>query len=204
MKRRNLSAHPFSEPVMAATESRSGFFWKNLLKGIGFLLLIIALYVLAQRYIDIDSYMAKLGEWPVLMYLTFCVSEIVFGIIPPELFIIWVMDHGVFQLLAADVLLLAFISYGAGMIGYSLGRASRSWDFMQPVMQHYVFRYDEYFRKYGGFLVVVAALTPLPFSAICMLMGASRYPYLRFLVLALVRFIRFAIYGWAIWKTIAV
>ncbi len=188
---------------MADSDSRSVFFWKNLLKGLLFLVLLIVMYVLARQFIDVDAYMAALGEWPLLIYLTFCLSEVIFGIIPPELFIIWVIDHGIFKAMIPDVLLLALISYLAGVVGYILGMKSRGWDFIQPVMRRYVYKYDEYFRKYGGFLVVVGAMTPLPFSAVCMLMGASRYPFTRFLLLSCVRFVRFALYAWVIWKTIA-
>lgn len=147
--------------------------------------------------------MATLGQWPIMIYLTFSLSELIFGLIPPELFIIWVIDHGVFQQFLPDVLLLAIISYLSGLVGYSLGKASRNWQFMKSLMERYVYKYNDYYRKYGGFLVVIGAMTPLPFSAVCMLMGASSYPYGRFLLLASIRFIRFALYAWVIWKTIA-
>ncbi len=188
---------------MSQSNLGSGFFWKNLFKGLFYAGLIVALYLLAREVIDVDSYMAKLGEWPVLTYLTFSLSELIFGLIPPELFIIWVIEHGVFNSFIPDVALLAVISVAAGIIGYSIGKSFRTWTYMNGFMERYVYRYNSYYRRYGGFLVVIGALTPLPFSAVCMLMGASGYPYGRFLLLTGVRFIRFGMYGWAIWKTVA-
>ncbi|MEQ9229482.1 MAG: VTT domain-containing protein, partial [Cyclobacteriaceae bacterium] len=61
-------------------------------------------------------------------------------------------------------------------------------------------KFEEQFNKFGGFLVIVAALTPLPFSGICMLVGSTRYPFKRFLLFSLARVVRFTVYAYIIWQ----
>jgi membrane protein YqaA with SNARE-associated domain len=56
-------------------------------------------------------------------------------------------------------------------------------------------------KKYGLFLIIVAALTPLPWAAISLLVGSAGYPSKRYLKYALFRFLRFAIYGYIIFQT---
>ena len=46
---------------------------------------------------------------------------------------------------------------------------------------------------------VVAAITPLPFSATCAVVGAVGFDRKRYLIYSLARFIRYAIYGFFIW-----
>lgn len=187
--------------AMSLKNIKTKFFIRNFIKGLGILAVIIALYLLAQRFFDVDAYMEHLGQWPVLVYITFSLSELIFGLIPPELFIIWVIQNGIFQMFLADVFLLALISYASGVIGYYLGKEAKKWSFMNSIMGRYVLKYSRYMRRFGGFLIVIGAMTPLPFSAVCMLMGTSGYPFNRFLLLASVRFIRFALYAWIIWQT---
>jgi membrane protein YqaA with SNARE-associated domain len=55
-------------------------------------------------------------------------------------------------------------------------------------------------QKYGVFLILVAAITPLPWSAISMLVGSLHYPSKKYLLWALARFIRFAVYAAIIWE----
>ena len=48
-------------------------------------------------------------------------------------------------------------------------------------------------------LVVVGAVTPVPYSATCMLAGSVKYPFNTFLLICITRIIRFAFYGWMVW-----
>jgi len=72
------------------------------------------------------------------------------------------------------------------------------------IHEKFLFRYERFLRKYGGFLVIVAAATPLPFSGICMLVGAVQYNFGRFLMFAATRFLRFGLYAYVIWQANAI
>ena len=57
-------------------------------------------------------------------------------------------------------------------------------------------------RKWGGFLILVGALLPLPFSISCMAAGIIQYPLKNVVLFGLFRFVRFALYGWAIFNVV--
>ena len=57
-------------------------------------------------------------------------------------------------------------------------------------------------RKWGGVLILVGALLPLPFSIACIAAGMIKYPFKNVVFFGLFRFVRFAIYAWAIFKVV--
>lgn len=199
MKAGNSRGRVFSKRRIKLADFKSPFFIKNLLKGLAFLAVLVVGYELLKEYVD--PVIDYLGQWPLLIYLTFTLSELIFGLIPPELFMIWTLKFGLFNAFVPDVAFLAAISYGAGIIGFFLGRYFSRLSWLQWTMERYIYTYQKKLRRYGGFLVVIGALTPLPFSAVCMLMGASKFPFGRFMLISLTRFVRFAAYAWAIWQT---
>jgi membrane protein YqaA with SNARE-associated domain len=55
-------------------------------------------------------------------------------------------------------------------------------------------------QTYGQYLVLVAGLTPFPFSGTAMLVGAVDYPFRHYLLISLARFLKFAVSAWVIWE----
>jgi len=181
-----------------ALSYRSRFIFKNLLKGLLALAVIILGYVLLQRYANFDAFMDHIGQWPIMVYSVFTVSEVVFGIIPPELFMIWSIKNGVFGNYTLDVALLASISFAAGVLGYFIGGYLKK--VMPEFFAKYILKYKNLLNKFGGLLIFVSAITPLPFSAVCMLVGSTNYNFPRFLLIASARFARFALYSFTIYQ----
>lgn len=181
---------------------RSKFFLRNLLRGFFFLTVIIVGYVVAKRYFgfDLKEIMGPLYESPKTVFTIFLVSEVVFGIIPPEFFMMWSQRHEDLNLFISNVALLTIISYVAGVLGYWFGAYLNRTTAFRFVKMRIFGKFEEHFNKYGAFLVMVAAMTPLPFSGICMLVGSAHYPFSRFLLFALARFIRFTVYAYIIWQ----
>ena len=60
-------------------------------------------------------------------------------------------------------------------------------------------KYERKINAYGWLVIVVAAITPLPFSATCAVVGAVGFKRNRYLFYSLARFLRYAIYGFFIW-----
>lgn len=180
---------------------KSAFFLQHLIKGVLFLVLIIGLYVIARRYFgfDLKEWMGPLYENPRAVFFIFMVSEVVFGIIPPEFFMIWSLRHGDVQIFISNVFILTFISYSAGIVGYWFGAYLNTTKAFNFFKKRVFGKFEEHFNEYGGFLVIVAAMTPIPFAGICMLVGSVRYPFARFLVFALSRCVRFCMYAYVIW-----
>lgn len=164
------------------------------------LVIFVVAYLILQKYTAFDGFIDHIGQWPFLVYLVFTISEVVFGIIPPELFMVWSIKHGLFESYALNILFLTTISYLAGVLGYYVGSNASKIGWLEPIMKRYVYRYKNSLNRFGGLLIFVSAVTPVPFSAICMLVGATNYPFSRFLVIASARFARFIVYSAVIYQ----
>lgn len=181
------------------------FFLKNLLQGIIWFALIIAAYFLFNYYFDfdIDAILKPYLDNTALVYSIYSLSEILFGILPPEFFMIWGLRSGLVWDYIGIVFLLAVISYLAGLLGFLFGNYLTKTIIFRYIRKRFLSKYQSLLNKYGAFLILVAALTPLPYSAISMLIGSFHYPISRYLFWASSRFIRFAVYGYIIWEAIA-
>ena len=185
---------------MQSEETRSNFLWRNLLRGLIWFAVIMSAYILASE--EIAVYQAEINSvgnrLPMLLGI-FAFSEIVFGIIPPELFMLIWQSKGVLSEYAINLTYLTVISFAAGILGYYIGRFFSKTNIYQNIHKRYLHRYDRQLKRYGLYLVLVGAVTPVPFSATCMLAGSVNIPFKRFLVVSIARIIRFAGYGWAVW-----
>lgn len=184
-------------------QTKTNFLLRNLLRGFIWFCVIIAAYVLAEDYIqshfikDIEA----ASRNPLLLFGIFLGSEIFFGMIPPELFmLIWIIERTSLHQYVVNLSILTALSYSAGVVGYYIGRNLSRFDFVKKYYDRYVAVYSGHLNLYGGFLVFVGAVTPVPFSATCMLAGSINYPYRRFLTITIFRVLRFALYGWMVWS----
>lgn len=183
-------------------DSREGFFLSNFAKGIFILILFVIAFIIFKKYVSIDfiRWLKPVYDNPVLVFLIYTVSEIVFGIIPPEIFFIWSTRFDSLHDYIINISLLAIISYLAGMFGFWVGVKLNQTIIYRWIKRRYLAKYQVYLNKYGFFVIIVAALTPLPFSGISMLMGSFDYPFRKFWFFALTRFIRFGVYSIVFWE----
>jgi membrane protein YqaA with SNARE-associated domain len=91
------------------------------------------------------------------------------------------------------------ISYAAGVLGYYIGHFFSKTNVYRRISDRYLKQYDSQLKKFGLYIVLVGAITPVPFSATCMLAGSVNLPIRSFLLICISRIIRFAAYGWAVW-----
>ncbi len=186
-------------------ESRSSFLWRNLIRGLVWLAVILAVYIIAKKILIAEEMafdqkdINNIGDRLPLLLGIFTVSEIVFGIIPPEFFMLIWQSKGVLSEYVMSLTYLTIISYAAGVIGYYIGYFFSRTPLYVRIHQRYLQQYDRKLRTYGLYLVLVGAVTPLPFSATCMLAGSVHTPIDKFLLICISRIIRFAGYGWAVW-----
>jgi membrane protein YqaA with SNARE-associated domain len=175
---------------------------RNLLKGLLWFAVIITAYILLEGYIEetLSQHMKTLAGKELLLFSIFTASEIVFGIIPPEFFMILWQHQGDLSQYTINLSILAVISYGAGVLGYYIGITFTKTAFFKRIRERYLVQYEYSLRKYGMYLVLVGAITPVPFSAMCMLAGSVRLPFKTFLLVCISRVIRFAVYGWMVWS----
>ncbi|MFC2124384.1 YqaA family protein [Bacteroidota bacterium] len=183
-------------------QSKIRFFIRNLARGLLTLTALIILFLYAKKYLQ-DGYLdflAPIYENPLIVFVIYTISEVVLGIIPPELFFIWALRVNELQLYVQYVIFLAFISYFAGILGYWIGKKIGETVVFRWIKRKYLRKSQVYLQQFGFFLIIVAALTPLPFSGISMLMGSVGYPFRKFWVFALTRFIRYAAYAFIFWE----
>ena len=185
---------------MQQEETKSSFLWKNLLRGLIWFAIIITAYILASG--DLKVYQQEINDigdrLPLLLGI-FTVSEIIFGIIPPELFMLIWQSKGVLSEYVVNLTYLTLISYAAGVLGYYIGHFFSKTKLYRKISDRYLKQYDRQLKKFGIYLVLVGAITPVPFSATCMLAGSVNIPIKDFLLICISRIVRFAGYGWAVW-----
>ena len=183
-------------------ESKRQFLIKNLGRGLIWLIILIAAFVIIKRNFDLNSseLLSSLGDSPILVYSIYVTSEILVGIIPPEMFMMWSLELTSGRNYILDVTLLALFSYMAGSLMYGFGRYFNQTVLYRFIRKKYLRKYEAIFFRFGGFLLLVAALTPVPYSGICMLTGAVGYPARNFFLITLFRFVRFAVYGYFVYR----
>ena len=162
-------------------------------------IILLSFYFFDTYILDIDSAAAWVTGLlsPFGLISLFFFSEISIGFITPELLIVWA-DETLKP--TWMLILLASLSYVAGILGYFLGQFWRTRAFVRNFILE---RYQETFiqlNRFGGLLIILAALTPLPYPIVSQLSGVNNYPFHKFALLTLVRFLRFAIYGALLYK----
>lgn len=175
---------------------------KNLAKGLLWLLLILVIFLLFKTYLgDVyDEIMANIANKPVLVISVFVASEVMFGIIPPELFMIWALHQGSIGDYIIYVFVLSLLSYVSGILGYYFGYQFSKIELYQTFKEWIGHKFEKNVRRFGGFMIFIAAVTPIPFSAICMIAGAGRFNFMTFLLISVSRFLRFLLYGYLVWR----
>ena len=178
------------------------FLGKSLKKSAIPIILIVGLLFFVNEYVfTIDDGLELLTNSfsRIGVLITFFISETLLGLIPPEIFIGWSKKtaNPIF-----NVSVLATLSYLGGVISYFTGKASTKIPSMKNYLEVKMAKNLKNIRKWGGFLILVGALLPLPFSISCMAAGIIQYPLKNVVLFGLFRFVRFALYGWAIFNVV--
>ncbi|MBN2522818.1 MAG: VTT domain-containing protein [Bacteroidales bacterium] len=182
--------------------SKIYFIVRNIAKGLLWLAIFVGLYLFFQNYLSVDylRWLKPVYENVPLVFIIFLLSEILIGIIPPEIFIIWALRNEILSEFLLIVGVLSVISYLSGITGYIIGHYLNKSLFYRFLKRRFLKKLDQRLQTFGVYLILIAALTPLPFSGVSMLIGSVRYPMKRFVFLALSRFLRFAIYAYVFWQ----
>jgi len=192
------------EQEESGQESKSSFLIKNLLKGLLWLVVILVAFVFAKDFIleNFQRHITVLQDKPLILFSIFFVSEVVFGIIPPVLFMsIWkLLMHVPLSQYIFFLSLLAIISFVCGVIGFYIGKYFSQTPFYRRIEERYLLQYNKQLKRFGVFLVLVGAVTPLPFSGTCMLAGSVHLPFRSFVWACAARVFYFIIYGWIAWS----
>ncbi len=171
------------------------------IKALIWLAAIIGGYFLFEKFVphQWNQYLAPFTKKPELIFMIFFVSETLFGIIPMEFFILWAKHEPVLTYIAYMVL-LSLLSYLGGFIAYWAGTQVKRFSFLKKLTQLDSFRYyASIYSKFGGLVIILSALTPLPFATISFLSATFQFPVKKYMLYSATRFARFAILGWFLW-----
>ncbi len=183
---------------------RMQFLIKNGLRGMAWLAVLLIAYFFFEKIVisrDPDMWMETFYARPIMIYLIYIGSEFFFGLIPPELFMIWAINKASVSHYFMNLAFFGLASYFLGYVNFLIGKFLYKRVSFRYVRIKFLKKSWPQLKKYGIFLIVVAALTPLPWSAVCLLVGSAGYPTGRFLRYAVFRIIRFAVYGYIIFQT---
>ncbi len=134
----------------------------------------------------------------VTIYLGFLGSEIIFGVLPPDLFILALPKTPIEYI--GGLVILAWISQSISFFHYFIGCRLSNTAFYAKTLGRRFRRELRQLKRFGGLLIVLSALTPISFSIICLLVGATKYPLRHFALFGLSRILRFVLYGYLLWS----
>ncbi len=178
------------------------FLGGSLKKALTPLIVFVAILVGIHYFvIDINDLLVKMtNTFPPFWVLTvFFLSESILGLIPPEIFIAWSdkMPDPVLYLS-----LIAILSYAGGIVSYFTGRAATRIPAVHEYLEVKMAKHLKNASKWGGFLIIVGATLPVPFAISSLAAGMIKYPFINYLLFGLLRFVRFAVYGAAIFSMV--
>lgn len=164
-------------------------------------LFIVGLWIVHAFVIDFDDLFTSITTTysPIAILSVFFASESFLGLIPPEIFIAWAdkTSSPIFYLS-----LLAVLSYLGGIISYFIGRGIAVMPSVYAYLEIKMQKHVKMIRKWGGFLIIVGALLPIPFSLTSIAAGLIKYEFKNYLLFGLLRFLRFYLYAVVIFNVI--
>ncbi|MDT0685779.1 YqaA family protein [Autumnicola psychrophila] len=205
MKRKAKSRKKSRIRLLHQYYSYTGFYkfvWKSIKKAIVPIVLFIgALLALDYFVLDIEGMLVTVTETysPLGIISVFFVSESLLGLVPPELFIAW---SGKSASPILNLSLLAAASYAGGIVSYFIGKGITKIPSVHEQLEVNMAQHIANTRKWGGFLIIVGALLPIPFAITSIAAGIIRFPFLSYLMFGLLRFVRFYLYALVIFEMV--
>ncbi len=178
------------------------FVWRSVKKAVLPIVLFVgALLAIDYYLLDIEDMLVTITETyaPFQVLGIFFLSESILGLIPPELFIGWAGKSSAPFLFLT---LLATASYMGGIVSYFGGVGITKIPAVQKSMEIRLAKHIKNTRKWGGFLIIVGALLPIPFSITSIAAGFIRFPFSSYLIFGLLRYARFYLYALVIFKMV--
>jgi membrane protein YqaA with SNARE-associated domain len=167
--------------------------------GVSVIVFILILLGVEFFVLDINTFLIKLVETyaPKIIFSFFLVSETFLGLIPPEVFIGWASKSTTPWFF---LFILATMSYAGGIISYFIGNRIFLIPSVKNHIENKIARHISNLRKWGGFFVFVDAMLPIPHSVVSLASGLIKYNFRHYLLWALFRYARFALYAMVIFR----
>lgn len=178
------------------------FVWASLKKAATPIIIFMLAILLVDRFlIDFNEVFTSITQnyAPFKILAVFFASESMLGLVPPELFIVWA---GKSAMPIFYLSLLALLSYFGGVVSFFIGKSIAKTPSVFNYMEVKMKKHLKNIKKWGGFLIVVGALLPIPFSMTSIAAGVINYKFTNFLLFGLLRFVRFYLYALVIFQIV--
>lgn len=178
------------------------FVWKSLKKAVLPIVIFVgALWAIDYYLLDIEKMLVTITETyaPIEVLAIFFLSESLLGLVPPELFIAWAGKS------VSPFLYLTFLataSYLGGVVSYFIGVGITKIPAVHQAMEQKMAKHIKNTRKWGGFLIVVGALLPIPFAMTSIAAGIIKFPFSSYLIFGMLRYARFYLYSLVIFEMV--
>jgi membrane protein DedA with SNARE-associated domain len=185
-------------------KKRTKYILKNSLQAVFSLLIIAVVYTLFVELIykqNPDFWIEKFYSKPLIIYSIYVLSEVFFGLFPPELFMLWAINKGSSLSYLFNLGFFTAVSFGAGHLAFYIGNLLSKRYSNRLGKFEFIKRYLPVVKKYGGILIIIAALTPVPWTTVSLIMGTTNFNYRKFTLYSLFRIARFIVYGYIIFQT---
>jgi membrane protein YqaA with SNARE-associated domain len=185
---------------LSAKEKKNLQFRRNIYKGIVILAAILLLTIVLR--LTLAAPLETAGKWAVnsLGYPGIFITVLFIDtfIVPatPDI-VIFLAIAGKMNPFWA-ITLMSTASVIGGNIGYFIGKYLGHLKIIQRILGKNLHRGHYLAQKYGIWTVILAAMTPIPFSTICWLAGILEMNYVYFLPASLFRIPRFIIWYYVI------
>ncbi len=113
----------------------------------------------------------------------------------------WAVHVGDVGSYILNIVFFAAVSVGAGHLAYWGGQYLYKVLGKRLKRKKFIEKYLPVIKKFGGIIIVISALTPLPWATISLIMGVINYKYRKYTLLALTRIVRFVVNGFLIYQT---
>lgn len=110
--------------MLRRNKVRLFFFFSNFLKGIAFFAFALGFYKITFSYLDLSALKNQITfDLPsAFVFILFFTSEVILGIIPPELFMIWAISSKPIDSYLLYVVVFSALSYTAGFSAFLFGK----------------------------------------------------------------------------------
>lgn len=167
----------------------------------GVVIVIFVAILLALEFILLD-FNALLNSLvatysPLAIFSFFLTSETILGLVPPEIFIAWASKSATPWLF---LFILATMSYLGGVIAYYIGKSLFLIPSVKDHIENKIAIHITNLRRWGGLFVFIGAMLPLPHSIVSLACGLINYNFKHYLLWALFRYVRFALYAMVIFQ----
>lgn len=189
-------------PASEDEQELSDYVKRNLLRTLVALLALAAGLAIFGKVFDKELLAAAehvqqaLGAWGLLGVVF--ITDAIFSPVPPDVVLVVVANSALHKQWATLLPAIGLVSALAGNVGWFIGAWGARIRFLAPIIAKVRKRHEAMIKRYDRWAVVLGAVTPLPFSVICITAGALGMKLRRLSPVTLLRIPRFLVFYWVI------